>query len=178
MRAVFKPAEADKIIISGADINEISLISQFVNRGKNASIEAEARYDFNNEIDGLVIKIGPKINTGIPVEEDPIYLPFVDFHQRNDANRLFKLDFEVDNGGGYYIFKHDRELFLELKKQIENLGISNVEIDCKFDIIGINNTGGSIFSKITIPRGLFRMINKNDGKTNYYSDEFEIELRG
>lgn len=178
MKALFKPADADKIIISGADVNEATLISQFINKCNDGlSLKAESRYDFNNEIDGLVIKLVAK-EPEKPEEEENKYLPFVDVFQRNDANRLFKIDFEVDNDGEYYIFNYDRELFFKLKDELEALGVQDVEMDSKFDIVGRNDTSGSIFGTIEIPAGLFRMINRDTGKTNIYSDAMVLELRG
>lgn len=176
MRALFKPTEADKIIISGADYNEQTLITEFVNKASNGfSLSAEKRYDFNNEIDGLVISLKEII---VDPTEEYIYLPFANITQGNDDSRVFKLTFEPDSSSGYTIFKYDTDAYNQVKASLEALGLQDVEISSHFEIIARNETGGAVFGTLEIPKGLFQMINSEDNRTIYFTEATQVELRG
>lgn len=176
MKAIFKPEDANKLIVRDADTNEASLITNFLDKIKlGAPLEAQPVYNGNYEINGVLLTVGD-----VPAEkpEVTIYLP-VEATVTNDLINLplFRikvkaLDTECTS------FKVDEMLFDSFKALLEKLKLENISVLPDGTITAENNTGTAISATIVIPRGLFQYVNASDSSTLNYNDNLAIDLIG
>lgn len=173
MKAIFKPEDANKLIVRDADINEASLIINFLDKiKKGATLEAQAIFNGNYETNGILFTITEKSQ---PVEV-PGYLKINATITNDELNLpLFKITVTPATPS-YLSYKIDGSLWAPLKTTLEALGLTNPSISSDGSIIANNETNIPISASIVIPKGLFQYLNVEDSTTNNFNDNLVITL--
>lgn len=173
MKAIFKPEDANKLIVRDADINEASLIINFLDKIKNgATLEAQATFNGNYETNGILFSItdAPKsTDTPVCIQTDTIIT--------NDSTNLpvFKIDVKPA-GSNYVSYKVDVTVWETFKVLLEGLGLTDVSVTPEGTILASNETGAAISASIVIPRGLFQYVSSIDSTTNNFNDNIVLTL--
>lgn len=174
MKAIFKPEDARKLIVRDADINEASLITNFLGSiKKGASLEAQPAYNGNQEVNGIVFTVGAEPDTPV---ESTLYIP-VEASITNDLLNLPLLKIKITaTDPSYTSFKVDEKLFESFKDVLTKLKLENVSITSDGTIVAENNTEAPITAMVVIPRGLLQYVNSNDSSTLNFNDNATISL--
>lgn len=173
MKAIFKPEDANKIIVRDADINEASLIINFLDKIKNgATLEAQATFNGNYETNGILFSVAdaPKST------DTPICIPTEAIVTNDTLNMpVFKIDVK-STGANYVCYKVDTTVWETFKVLLEGLGLDNISVTSEGSILADNETGSVISASIVIPRGLFQYVNSIDSTTNNFNDNIMLTL--
>lgn len=173
MKAIFKPEDANKLIVRDADINEASLIINFLDKIKNgATLAAQATFNGNYETNGILFTIEDApvvpdvpsyIGTSVDVVNDPLDLP------------VFKITVNPASPN-YVSFKVDINAWETLKTTLEGLGLESPSIKVDGTITAANNSGEIITATIVIPKGLFQFVSEVDSTVNNFNDNIVLTL--
>lgn len=173
MKAIFKPEDANKLIVRDADINEASLIINFLNKIKNgATLAAQATFNGNYETNGILFTVEEApvvpdtpsyIGTDVVVTNDPLNLP------------VFKMDVKPSSTN-YTSYKVDSSVWETLKTVLEGLGLTSPSITADGIITASNDTSAIIEATIVIPKGLFQYVSSLDSTVNNFNDNIVLTL--
>lgn len=174
MKAIFKPEDANKLIVRDADTNEASLISNFLDKIKaGAPLEAQPVYNGNYEVNGLLFTVGAipvtpvDVTTYIPVKAT-VTNSLLDLP-------LFRIKLEPE-GSEYTSFKVDESIAEIFKATLTKLKLINISILSDGTIVAENPTESAIAATIVIPRGLFQYVNADNSTLLNFNDNLAIEL--
>ena len=173
MKAIFKPEDANKLIVRDADINEASLIINYLNKIKNgATLSAQSTFNGNYEVNGILFTVEdapviPDVPSYIGVKADAV----------NDLLNLpvFKINVKPVSTN-YTSFKVDATVWETLKTTIEGLGLESPSITANGQIVAENNSDNIITATIVIPKGLFQYVSEIDSTVNNFSDNIVLTL--
>ena len=173
MKAIFKPEDANKLIVRDADINEASLIINFLDKIKNgATLAAKATFNGNYETNGILFTVEEApiipdtpsyISTDVTVTNDSLSLP------------VFKIDIKPSSTN-YTSYKTDVTAWETLKTTLEGLGLNNPSITTDGVIVAENESGLSINATIVIPKNLLQYVNAIDSTVNNFNDNIVLTL--
>lgn len=173
MKAIFKPENANKLIVRDADINEASLIINYLDKIKNgATLTAQATFNGNYEVNGILFNIEDApvvpdtpayISTTVDITNDLLNLP------------VFKIDVKA-SGTNYTSFKTDAAIWDTLKTTLEGLGLASPSITSDGVILADNQSGSIIEATIVLPKGLFQYVNAIDSTVNNFNDNIVLTL--
>ena len=176
MKAIFKPEDASKLIVRDADINEASLIINFLDKiKKGAPLEAQATFNGNYETNGILFSLGEIPDTP---EETPTYLKIeADVTNSQMDLPVFKIKLSpAYNADMYMSYKVDITVWDEFKNVLESIGLANPSITPDGVIVADNTTSVIISASIVIPRGLLQYINTVDSTTENFNDTLVVKL--
>ena len=173
MRALFKQENPNILIIRDADWNEASLLMRYLDNIKNgASLDAKAAYNGNQEVNGIVFTITEKE----PVPETDSYIK-VKATITNDSLNLpvFRIQLASESEN-YNAFKINQDKWTDLKLVLSALGVADLSITPKGDIVGANRSGVVVEGTVVIPKGLIQYVDVVTSTTNNFSDALTITL--
>lgn len=178
MKAIFKPEDANKLIIRDADTNEASLIVNFLEKIKNgASLDTTAIFNGNYEINGILLSLG-SVPTEEPVETDTNIQVKADVTNNLSDLPLFKIELKQAYGDSYMSYKVNYEKWDQVKTVLEGIGLQNVSITTD-GVITAENPGNMVVpsTQIVIPKGMLQYLNKCDSSTSNYNDTLVIDIK-
>lgn len=171
MKAIFKPEDANKLIVRDADINEASLIINFLDKiSKGATLETKACYNGNYEVNGILFSLADVVDPVIT----PSYIEVAATVINDIANLpVFKIDVKATSGATS--FKIDSTILDTVKATLEGLGLTDVSATTDGVILANNPGDAPISASIVIPKGLFQFVTE-DANTNNFNDNLVITL--
>lgn len=174
MKAIFKPENADVLIVRDSDVNEASLISNFLRKIENgASVDFRAAYNGNQEINGLVLTVSEVPEKELDI---PTYIKIVADITNDEANYpLFRIVVKPEDEK-FMSYKLDSDKWEILKTLFEGVGLVNASITPDGIITAQNDSGSFITSNLVIPKGLFQYLNSEDSSVLNYNESLIIKL--